>query len=70
MERNVVFTHELDQLDVFSILPPLFPTLSVVGSDGNVSDGGIIPDVEDLIFIAREWDSNTPFKISGDTSGL
>ena len=47
MEEDVVFPHELVDLD-FVVHPPLPPFLRVVSDDGNVRDGRVEPDVEDL----------------------
>ena len=70
MERNVVFSHELIESHLFRVLPPFGPVLSVIGSDGNVTNRGIEPDIEHFIFILFQWDWNTPLEISGDTSVL
>lgn len=48
MERDIVLGHELVVSDVFRVLPPLLPLVSVVGRDADVPDGSIEPDVEDL----------------------
>ena len=47
MEGNIIFGHELKQLDVVGILPPRLPIgAAVVGSDAQVSDRGVEPNVE------------------------
>ena len=40
MERNVVLCHELIELDLVGILPPLSPLWCVARSDGEVADVG------------------------------
>jgi len=70
VERNIIFTHELNQLDIFRVLPPFLPLVGVVSSDGNVSNWSIVPNVEDLVFISLKRNRNTPLQISSNTSGL
>jgi hypothetical protein len=52
MERDVVLSHELHQLHLLRVLPPLFPFWSVVGCDGEIPNGRIEPDVKDLVLKA------------------
>ena len=48
MERNIVFGHELKQLDVVRVFEPRFPTgAGVVGHDAEIADGSVEPDVKD-----------------------
>lgn len=39
VERNIVFGHELVELDLVRILPPSFPLLGVAGSNGKIPRG-------------------------------
>ena len=48
VERHVVLGHELVELHLLGILPPLLPLLRVVGCDGEVADGRIKPHVKHL----------------------
>ena len=70
MERYVVLAHELVQLDILGVLPPLLPILGVSGSDGGVTNGGIEPDIEDLVLPARQRHRGTPFEVTGDATQL
>lgn len=45
MEIYVVFPHELVEIHVFGVKPPLLPVGGVVGCDTGISDGGVVPDV-------------------------
>lgn len=44
------------------------PVLCVVGSDGNIANGGVKPDVKDFVLIALERDWSPPDQVSGDAS--
>ena len=68
MESDVVLAHELVELDVVVVLPPLLPLISVGSCDGKVTDRGIEPNVEDLVgeFLDGNW--GAPLEISGDAS--
>jgi UDP-N-acetylglucosamine enolpyruvyl transferase len=81
--RNIVLAHELIELDVLRVLPPLLPvrtiqiiTIHQVLGNGNIANAGIEPDVEDLLCILLVTQAfkilgngNTPLEISGDTTG-
>ncbi len=41
MEGNIVLSHELITLNILWRLPPLFPAISVAGSDGEVTTENI-----------------------------
>ncbi|KAH3678915.1 hypothetical protein WICPIJ_008779 [Wickerhamomyces pijperi] len=68
VERNVVLTHELVQLDFFWVLPPGFPFLGVVGCDGDVPDWSIEPNVKNFVFELLGWNWSPPLQVSGDTT--
>ena len=70
MEWNIVFAHELEQLDIVRVFPPLFPIVSVVGGDRNVSEWCIKPNIEHLIVHAINWYMDTPAQISSHASCL
>ena len=40
--------HELEVLDPFGVLPPLFPLVRVARGDADVTDGRVEPHVEHL----------------------
>ena len=48
VEGYVVLGHELVVSDVIGILPPFLPLARVIGSDADVPDGSIEPNVEHL----------------------
>jgi len=81
MKGDIIFAHKLVQLDLFGVLPPFLPFISVVGSDGGISNkpvirktysekripnGGIKPDVKDLVFVTVSGDLGTPFEVPGN----
>jgi hypothetical protein len=72
VEGGVVFTHELEKLDIFLVLPPFLVVVvfssKVVGRDGEISNWCIKPDVEDFLFISFLRDGTTPLQVSGDAS--
>lgn len=72
MEGSVVLAHELVKLNVLLVLPPLLVVISlsskVVGSDGDIPNWCIKPDVEDFLFISFLRDGTTPLQVSGDAS--
>lgn len=81
--RHIVLAHELVELDILGVLPPLLPvgTVQVAGvcqvlRNRDVSNAGIKPDIEDLLgvllvaeSIKTLGDRNTPLEISGDATG-
>ena len=72
MESSVVFAHELVQLDILRILPPLLPVFvlssQVVGGDRDVADRSVKPDIEHLVLVIRHL--SAPLQIPGDTSTM
>ena len=57
MEGDVVFAHELEEFHLLGVDPPfLVLLLEVVGSDGDVADGGVEPDIEHLLSELLERD--------------
>lgn len=68
MEGNIVLAHELHQLDLVWVLPPVSPRVCIVGSDWDVANWSIIPDIETLALKSLLWDRNSPLKISGNAS--
>lgn len=68
VERHVVFTHELIQLYILGVLPPLGPIVSVVGSDARVTDRCVEPDIEDLLFIAFQRNRDTPLQVTSNAA--
>lgn len=51
VEGYVVFAHELVELNVVVVLPPLFPFLAVVSSDTQIANRCIKPHIEHLVAI-------------------
>lgn len=68
MESQVILSHELVQLHVLSVLPPLLPLVAVVGGDRDVADGGIEPNIEDFVSILFERHGSSPLQVAGNTS--
>ena len=70
VEDNVVLADEMHQPGL-RILPPLFPTLreEFLGV-GDVADGGVEPDVEDLALGTVDRDGDAPVQVAGDGAGL
>ncbi len=51
------FAHELEEFHLLRVDPPfLVLLLEVVGSDGDVADGGVEPDIEHLLSELLERD--------------
>ena len=48
VKRDIVLGHELIVSDVFRVLPPLLPVISVVGRNADVPNGSVKPDIENL----------------------
>ena len=68
MERDIVLTHELVELDVLLVLPPLFPLVSVGSCDGDVTNWRVKPNVENLVLKFLKRDSSSPFEITSDAT--
>ena len=41
MKVNIIFAHELIQLDILRVKPPLFPFRGIVGRDTRIANRGI-----------------------------
>jgi hypothetical protein len=70
VEGNVILAHELVQADVLGVVPPLLPLICVVCSDGDVTNAGVEPDVQDLLVVTGQRNLCAPLQVAGDTSGL
>lgn len=70
MERYVVFTHELIQLDFFWILPPFLPVRSKCICDGKIPNGGIEPYIKYFVSKSFERNWSSPFKIPSNASSF
>jgi|GEM_PF-5106818 len=74
MEGNIVLSDELEQFHLVGILPPGIhkrppvqpPVFAQVAGHGDIADGRVEPDVEDLVLIARLGHGNAPFQVPGD----
>lgn len=69
VERNIVFTHELIELDIIGVLPPLFPLLGVACCNAGVSNRSIIPDIEHLVLETGHRNRSTPLEITSNATG-
>ena len=70
VEGHVILGHELPVLHVVRVLPPLLPVLRVLGGDADVPDGGVKPDVEDLVLEPLHGHRGSPLQVPGDASWL
>ena len=70
MKRHIVLAHELNQLHIVGVLPPGLPVPHIVGGDADVPNGGVKPDIEDLVFIPGAGDCRTPLEVSSDAAHL
>ena len=68
MESDIVLAHELIQLDVVLVLPPLLPEVCVGRRDRNIADRSIEPDIEDLVGELVDGDFGAPLEIASDAS--
>ncbi len=80
MEGDIVLAHEFDVADVMGALvgpPPAFPVLALgvgpLAGGGDVFDGGVEPDVEDLVLEARPGlpaagHRHAPGQVAGDAA--
>ena len=70
MESDVVFAHELIELHVLLILPPLFPLISVISRNRDVANRCVEPDIENLVRELIERDRCSPFEITCNASAM
>lgn len=72
MERYIIFTHELIKLDIIVLIkPPSFVVLlEQVGSNRNIADRSIEPNVENLILEFFNRHAHTPLQVTSDAFGL
>lgn len=68
MERNIVLAHELVELHLIRVLPPLFPLRGVVGGNRKITDRSIEPDVKHLVPESIQRDGYAPFEVTRDAS--
>ena len=68
VERDVVLAHELVELDILLVLPPLLPLVGVGGCNRDVTNRGIEPDIEDLLSEFLDRDRRAPLKVASDAS--
>jgi len=69
VERNVIFTHELIEPDIF-VLPPFFVIfLKKIGSNRDISNRSIEPDIKNFVLELLDGNRDTPFEIPGDALG-
>jgi len=48
MEGDIIFAEEVDHFHIVWVLPPLFPFVSIVGRNGDVTNWSIKPHIEYL----------------------
>lgn len=70
VEGDVVFAHELEELNVLIDPPVAVFLLEQVGSDGDVADGGIEPHIEHLLLELLDRHTHTPFQVTRDALRL
>ena len=70
MESDIVFAHELIELHILLILPPLSPLISVISSDRDVANRCIEPDIENLVRELIERDRCSPFEITCNAASM
>ncbi|MCD2513362.1 hypothetical protein LQ562_12630 [Acidovorax sp. D4N7] len=76
VEGHVVLGHELHQADFFRPLPPLPPGLRIallsrpILGHGDIGDGRIEPDIEDLALPALERDRDAPLQVPRDAARM
>jgi len=70
MEGNVILAHELVQLDILGVLPPLLPILGISSRDRRVTDRSIKPHIKHLALPTRQGDRGTPLQVTGNTTQL
>jgi hypothetical protein len=69
VEGYVVLAHELEELDILRVLPPLLPILFiVVGCNAEIANWSIEPDIENLVLVLLERNRSTPLQIASDAS--
>jgi len=66
----VVLAHELVELNLFGVLPPLLPLVGIGRGDRWVSEASVEPHVDDLLLISRKRHWHTPLHITSDRSSL
>ena len=70
VEHDIVLANEMHELGV-GTLPPLLPRLrEQLTGIGNVADGGVKPDIEDLALGALDGHGNAPVEVAGDGARL
>ena len=71
VESDIILAHKLIKLHVLGVLPPLLPLiLSVVSSNGQVSNRRIKPYIEHFLFVLLEGNGSAPLEVAGDAPSL
>lgn len=72
-----VLAHELVQLNVIRVLPPLLPLVRVLLGHRDITNRGIKPHVNNLVLelfvlvgVADRWHSDTPLEVTSNRAGL
>ena len=70
MEDDIVFSDKLIQLDIIEVAPPLLPLTSVACGDGDISNAGTEPWIDDLLLATRQRDFCSPSHVPRDAARL
>ena len=71
MEGDIVLAHELVELYILGVLPPLqIVVWEILLGDADIADRGVEPDVEDFLLVVFERDLGAPLEVSGDASAF
>lgn len=68
MESHVVFSHELIQLHILLVLPPLLPLVGVPSSDRDITDRSVKPDIEHFVGELIDGNFGSPLEITRNAS--
>ena len=70
VERYVVLAHELVQLNIFLILPPLFPLVCVISCYRDVTNRGVKPHIEDFVCKLFDGDWCAPLEVASNAPAI
>ncbi len=68
VEWDIILSHELEELNIFRILPPLLPMVGIICCDWDIPYRCIKPNIEHLILEFLYWDGSTPFKVPSNAT--
>jgi len=70
MKGNIILTHELEQLHILRVFPPLFPLICIVSSNGQIPYWSIKPNIKHLILKLLQRHGCPPFQVPCDAPSL